>query len=284
MTTSNDPNKTSGRVQNAVISLSYPLNEVVSTSVRLRFVKYTRDEPSHGATLDTTAIITLPMPFSIPDNSSFAIPSLDLGRWGNINTGGLNNTSGAWNTITEAVDQGVGALTKEIQGMRTANKTSGLRALALSPMAGKIPTIDANGVRHFAGITENPHTTIAFEGVNLKSFTFSWRLSPRSNEEAEVVRRIVERIKIQTHPEEALRGIALDYPDLVYVDFTGTPQDYLPKFHRSIVTNIMFNPSTGTGPTFYKSGAPTESELTVSFQEVRIVTRNLLREDFGVTQ
>lgn len=284
MTTSNDPNKTSGIANRAVKSLSYPLNETLATACRMQFVAYSRDTPSANASEDVKALISLPIPYSMPDNANFAIPSLNLGRLGAIDTGPLMNATGMADLAKTALDKGMSAVQTEIDNFQAANKTSALRALALSPLAERVPLVSGDAIRHLAGLVENPHTTIMFEGVNLRSYTLTWRLSPRSEEESEIIRQIVETIKLRTHPEEIFARVALDYPDLVYVNFTGAPAKFLPKYHRSIVTNIMYNPTTGNGATFFKNGAPTEIELTLSFQEVRILTRNLLREDYGVSE
>lgn len=282
MTTSNDPNKTSGRVNGSIKSLSFPLNETLSTACRLQFVSYSRDEPSSSPSENATALISLPIPFSIPDNSNFAIPSFDLGKLGAVDSRPLVEAAGIGSFFTETLNTGKEIVMRDIENFATANKTSALRALAISPLADTVSLGNGNAVRHFAGIVENPHTTIMFEGVNLKSFTLTWRLSPRSQEESEILRDIIETIKLRAHPEEIFHRVALDYPDLVYVNFTGSPAKFLPVFHRSIITNIMVNPTTGNGASFYRNGAPTEIEMTISFQEVRIVTRNLLREDFGI--
>ena len=89
---------------------------------------------------------------------------------------------------------------------------------------------------------------------------------------------IIDTIKERIHPEEAVEGYALEYPDLVYVDFEGEAKEYLPKFYRSFISEVTVNNSSGEGMSFYKSGAPVTVELGIRFNETNIITRNVLRD------
>jgi hypothetical protein len=122
---------------------------------------------------------------------------------------------------------------------------------------------------------------MSFEGVNLKSYTLVWRLSPRSQQESDQLKAIIDLIKMRTHPAEVLEGFALDYPDLIFVTFTGAAAEYLPIMHKAMVTNFQVNYGNGSGLSLFKSGAPTDIEIALTIQEINIITRTTLENDAG---
>src|SRR5690606_1637971 len=80
-------------------------------------------------------------------------------------------------------------------------KSNMLKAAALSPI--KVGGEDLHNVTSkFAGIVTNPHTTLLFDGVNIRSFTLTWRFSPRSHEESDRLNDILNEIRRLIHPKE----------------------------------------------------------------------------------
>lgn len=281
MTTSTDPNVTSGSANKSGASLSFPLNENLVHTTRLRFVKYSRFAPNSNASEDTTTLITLPLPLSIPDNYSIrSSGTYDQGVWGMIDLNNIEKAKSYASLAKEALDTGISSITDSITRMDQQFKSNALKALALSPV---MLNGDArSNLQIAAGVVQNPHTTLLFDGVNLKTFTLTWRMSPRSEQESEALRKIINEIKIRSHPEESFEGYALDYPDLVYVTYAGDSTEYLPKHHKAMVTNIMVNYGGGNGLVFYRNGSPIEVEIAISFMEAKIITRNVLRDEDGL--
>lgn len=281
MVKSADPRDTSNKAAAGETSLRFPLNEDLPMTTRLKFTTYSRFDPSLIPMEIVSTLITLPIPLSIPDNTNIKQGNLDigaLGMLGNDELAGLKRSYDMWDSsiISEGIEFGHSVMKQSMEGMDKAFQVSGLKGLALAPIIG-----DANRERAqlFAGIVQNPHTNLIFEGVSLKSYNLVWRLSPRSQAESDQLQQIVDTIKMRIHPEEAFGGYALDYPDLVTVEFTGPAEKYLPKIHKSMVSNFMVSQGSGNGLNFYKSGAPIEYELTLSLTELSIITRETLRED-----
>lgn len=278
--TSNDPNKTSGRAAATQTVLSYPIHEDIPIGVRLRFTKYSRMYPKDAPTEDTTAVLSFPMPMSIVDSSGLRMNSEDLGALGLATWDNYNKLKG----IAEGMDgkspiqEGVSVVTDYIKSQQENFKVSSLRGLALAP---GIPDRLKNVAKSFAGVVQNPHTTMLFDGVNLKGFNLEWRLSPRSQEESDRLHEMLKKIKMQIHPEEMPGGLALDYPDLVYVEFFGKVKEYMPKYQRAFVLNFTWVADSGSGPAFFNSGAPVAYNIQLQCQELSIVTRNTLRDQNG---
>lgn len=275
---SNNPNLTRGRAAAAETSLRFPLSEDLSIGTRLRFVKYDRLAPSSTATDRTTALITLPLPLGVPDTYGMKIDDFKMGSFGNINQSNIDRAFSAGEAgWKEILSFGTNLVRDELSQQYSDLKSSALRGLALSPLISDSDT--QRTVQSFAGIIKNPHTTMLFEGVDLRRFTLSWRLSARNAQEAAALDNIINTIKLRMHPEEAAGGYALDYPDLVYVEFTGSPSAYLPKFQKAFITNANV-PSNNNGVmNFHKDGSPMEYEISISFVEMNILTRNILSGD-----
>jgi hypothetical protein len=116
-----------------------------------------------------------------------------------------------------------------------------------------------------------------FEGMRLKTYEFSWRLSPQSSKEARTLENIILSLKRAMHPSIAAGGFALDYPYLAEVDFVNLDTITIPRVKSSFITNISINSSPGGIPAFYNDGKPVTLDLSLSFQEINIQTR----EDIG---
>ena len=116
--------------------------------------------------------------------------------------------------------------------------------------------------------------TTIFEGVRLKVYEFTWKLSPQSAEEAQKLNKMIMTLKAYMHPKISAGGFSLDYPYLAEVRFLGLNEAIVPRVRSSFITGMRVN-GAGTGiPAFFKDGQPVTVELSLSFQEINIQTRD----------
>lgn len=125
----------------------------------------------------------------------------------------------------------------------------------------------------FVGEVFNPHLTNIFKGVGLRQHQFSWRISPRSQDESFAIKGIIDKIRNNMLPQLSADRLRLSYPAEVFIQFHGDPYGIMPMF-RSVCTGLNVNHAAAGTPVFFaETGLPAEFELSLSFQEVEIVTR-----------
>lgn len=140
-----------------------------------------------------------------------------------------------------------------------------------------------------SGSAVNPHQTLTFNGVDLKNFTFSWILSPKNNRESLQLREIERKIKQHILP--AYKGISssgtaldralLSYPDIVEVFFRGIDSNYYFEFKPGMISNFKMNYSP-QGNVILEGGRPSIVNMTMSFKEARIHTREDYNQSAGI--
>lgn len=277
---SDNPTQTTQRARQNEVSYRYPLNETLSSMTRLRFVEYDRFNPWDEASETTTATITLPLPVTVPENYSISITGHEMGMYGNVTNDNWDkiknfSTSGTdWAEEAKQLrDVGVSAAASAIRERRF-NMAAALAGIGMASNSSDLHRTIAS----FTGMVRNPHTTVIFEGVNLRNINLEWRFSARSEDESRALKNIFDTIKLRTHPEELASGYALNYPDLVYIEFDGKVKEYLPKYQKAFISNINITPDSSGGMSLFKSGAPTTYNFQLSATEISIVTRNTLQE------
>lgn len=279
---SDNPNSTRGRVRSAgSTNLSFPVAETPSSRTRLRFVTYNRFNPGDTATEDTSSTITLPLPMNIPENYSMNTTGHDMGALGMLNN---RNAEAAmdltkdvdWSNLKSITTSGMGVATESIKRSGFDAKTALAGLLAM-----RSGNDMSNSISAFTGIVKNPHTTVIFDGVNLRTITLEWRFSARSEEDSNMLKRIYDEIKLRIHPEEVAYGYALNYPDLLYIEFDGKAGEYLPKFRKAMVNSIHITPDSSGGIPLFKSGAPVSYNFQLVATEIEILTRNILNEQIN---
>jgi len=129
------------------------------------------------------------------------------------------------------------------------------------------------------GIAFNPQTALAFEGVNLRTFSFAFTLVPESEKDSKTIRQIENFFRKYLYPK--VTGFVAHYPPIFSIRFYDaidgdTESRYMPMIHDSYLTGVdlQINPQ---GNSFHRTSdgyAPTATQLTLSFAEGRMLSRH----------
>jgi hypothetical protein len=134
----------------------------------------------------------------------------------------------------------------------------------------------AAGVQELTGQIDNPNLAALFEGVNLREFTFSWKMIAYDREETDQIDQMVTKLKKGALPTRQLGGnFTLEYPKIAYLYLSGPKNGNLLTFSvkGSFIKNITVNYGGQSHPAFFVgSNSPVEVDLSMTFIERSIVT------------
>lgn len=247
----------------------------------LSFVKYIRSTADADARFEPAGNIYLPLPDQLREDYSMDYGQDNLGLF---RENMLSDVKEFVSSGASVLSQGKGTLSDAFNGDKDALKSAsrlmtgevGKYLVAMQPTW--LTERGWNGgLRNATKIVKNPHITMLFEGMNLRSHNFSWVFSPRSQDESNSLQNIITTIKRHAHPtfSPGMGNYALDFPNQVFANFVGT--SFLYPVKRSVITGISVDNGAGGQPVFYAGGAPVQIGLTVQMTEVEILTR----DDFG---
>ena len=212
-------------------------------------------------------VITLYLPsgFNIRDGASYE--NIDLGVIGGAIEQGIRSGS-------SLVGAGLNALADEGQSFIDSFKTgigsnaANLAALRASKYFGETAQ---SAVRSATRTTINPNTKALFRSIPLREFSFTWKMIPDSQREAEEIKRIIKWFRTELYPDEVTGGdlsIAYKFPNKIAIGayYNGRPiaTKILPSFIQSV--SVTYNGSTMS---FHEDGNFSEVDLTVNFLESR---------------
>ena len=174
----------------------------------------------------------------------------------------------ALGTIKKGKDgfgEAVGDISSDIQG-DAENVKKGLGAFFAS---------QATGVQGLLARTEgiivNPNLELLFNGPSLRSFGFSYKMSPRNEPESIMIKKIIRMFKQSMAVQRSTSNLFLQTPNTYRLQFiTGgsTEHEFLPKIKECALTSFNVNyAADGTYATFGNT-SPVAYELQFSFQEL----------------
>lgn len=259
------------------------------TCMVMSFQKYSYSGTQGRANKARTGVIVLPIPQNIEDAYGLNIGPRDLGATGAAaldvlqEGGGMNVIQGMLDTANEAGRDVAGALSS-LFGGSTAGASSvaqKTKYFARSAIDGLSPGVGM-ALDVVNGSTVNPHTSLAFDGVNLKEFNFTWNLAPKSAAESQTLVKIRNKIRSSILPgveelagesNNSLSRAFLTYPDLVHIYFMGLSESDYIWFKPAMVKNFNVNFSP-QGNVILEGGKPGFVTMTMTIQEARIHTRD----------
>ena len=223
--------------------------------------------------------ILLPMPSSIQDGNSVSYASGNLDGVTAKVFGALDSVfkdgtvdKGSVQTLTKALTTAAGKIGDATLGNENFRGAvmAGLAAEAANiPLGGSL-TRDAVFAR-MQGEIINQNVELLFNGVTLRSFKFSFKLTPRGPDEAKLILFIINAFKRNMAPK--LGGgdnFFLKTPnvfELVYKKGSGL-HPFLHSFKQCVLTDMSVN-YTGEGTyAVYDDSTPVSTVLELGFKEL----------------
>tara|TARA_Y100000389_G_scaffold72636_1_gene69430 strand:+ start:41214 stop:42257 length:1044 start_codon:yes stop_codon:yes gene_type:complete len=130
------------------------------------------------------------------------------------------------------------------------------------------------------GAAINPNETLAFEGVDLKSYTMQWDLFPENEQDSEGIKNIITLIRQNILPSYgSIDGLGdvnralLNYPSVVFIELLGVDPSHWQRFKPCMISNLTVDYGGGGQMAVLKGGKPVAVTLSITFNELSIHTK-----------
>lgn len=183
---------------------------------------------------------------------------------------------------------GSGEIAKTVQAAAGAGATGAAMSM-LDSVAG-VGGGSANQVTQNAfGRIQNPYTEQVFNGVNMRTFSFDWKLVPRNSVETTRIKAIIKKLRAMALPDYAgtlgnndkesgsLSDRWLTIPKIFRISWhegdDGKDIESLPKLKPCILTSVVVNYTPDAVWATYKGANPVAYTMSLSFTETEIITQ-----------
>jgi len=203
---------------------------------------------------------------------------------GGLIAGGMSSLKSFMGTDGSLGDKGVASLKAGLAEFTGATGAGGIGDVALRAAAKVGEGLGVTGgtaaINITSGVTVNNRTEMMFEGLDRRAFAFTFRLIPHSAEEAATIKQIVDSFRyymLPEVPEGATFGRALKAPSTFKIQYAHEKE--LHKIGESVLEGVDVKYG-GDRPQFHRDNRPTETELTLQFKELDIMTKRSIVEGF----
>ena len=175
----------------------------------------------------------------------------------------------SWENIKEVWGEVVGDFKSVIKDENTQKAIT-------SWMAGQAVGISGL-MKRSNGLVINNNMELLFNGPSLRSFNFSWVLTPRSEKESEQIRAIIRSLKRNAAPQRSVSNLFLKTPRVFKVKYIMGPRGdhqsndlhpYLNKFKTCALTKFNVKYGNGSSNTTYDRGSMTQYTIALSLSEL----------------
>ena len=197
--------------------------------------------------------------------ASGLIESLAAAGLGNLGDAG-GKIAGTFKNIADQID-----------AVMTDNEAT--KAGIIAHFAGQ--AIGKNIMGRQTGQVINPNMELLFNGPRLRTFNFNFTFTPREEDEAKIIRKIIRAFKRNMAPQRSTSNLFLLSPrvfKLKYIynnrakeddDGDGSQHPYMDTFKTCALTafNVDYTPG-GSYATYRDGGSMTQYKVTMSFNEL----------------
>lgn len=218
------------------------------------------------------------MPQSIQIQDGVAIENVDLGVFGSTLATGVQAGSGPIEALLNATGETFSSVADFFRG-NLSQDAARAAAARLSGMGGDTVS---GAVRSALQTTPAPNTRAIFKSVNLREFSFTFNMMPKTREEAREITNIIRFFRTELYPETIKAGtvpIAYKFPNRFAISIeydnkkvaTGILKSYLRNFQTNYNPNSM---------AFFEDGNFQEIQISMSFVESRTLDKSDIERGF----
>ena len=220
-------------------------------------------------------LVYLPIPQSIADTTqiTWGSDSLDpLSAFGlSFGAEGVQDVGAALNKFFSLGTDKISASLKD-----PTTQTAVVAALAGSAFGALGGNVSASGlISRATGSIFNPNMELLFQGVNLRSFSFTFNMVARSRQEGEEIKKIIRTFKKASVPkknstDDAKSGVFISAPDIFQLAYMkgNSPHPFLNKFIPAALVNMNVNYTGSNTYATYHDGTPVHITMQLDFQEL----------------
>lgn len=261
-------------------------------------ISFTRRENKNKLESDIGTIF-LPIPSNIQDGNSVKYTEGNLdGLTANILgivMSTIRSQDDISNAITNLLKRGTNAL------LDPASQEYFIRSISADasniPFGGNLT--GSQLLARETGNILNPNMELLFDGVTLRSFKFSFKLTPRSPDEAKEVKKIIRTLKQNMSPGSSQKGfnqvessipdMYLTTPNIFELTYMKgkNPHPFLHKFKQCALTDISVNYTgegvyaTYGGEDSNGGGTPVSMIMDLGFKELEPIYAGNYTDDIG---
>ena len=166
----------------------------------------------------------------------------------------------------EQIGQAFTDLKSSVTNALTSNSA---KAAVAAYFAGQ--AVGANVIGRQTGMVINPNLELLFNGPNLRSFNFNFKLTPRSEPETQRCKDIIRSFKRNMAVQRSPSNLFLESPRvfiLEYIFKEDTKHPFLNKFKPCALTNFQVNYTPDNSYATFNNGSMTQYNLDMSFTEI----------------
>tara|TARA_Y100000004_G_scaffold159254_1_gene186019 strand:- start:1775 stop:2671 length:897 start_codon:yes stop_codon:yes gene_type:complete len=235
------------------------------------FNYYTKEKISYGQT------IYLPMPSNLQDSNGV---SWGESKMNNLTAAGVVASGKVMDFDLLNPDQSIADIEGKLGQVAGTLSLSEIVELGKKQLAAEAVNILGGNVTidqllaRSQGQIVNQNNRLLFNGVTLREFNFSFKLTPRNETDTKNVKNIIRALKVHMNARnnntENSTGTFVKTPgyfDLQYRKGRGK-HPFLPSFKECALKNMAVNYTGENVYATYHDGTPVSMQLELSFQEV----------------
>ena len=251
---------------------------------------------------DTFKSIVLPIPSNLTVGQGASYSDTELGAFGAMAAGRVSaeDIKGAGRALSDVIG---GAIENATNAFKSGDTDAGVQGAGLiapaaaTAVAGKVGGAIggllalggtaggvAAGVSVDTGLALNPHLAVVFQGVGFRTHQFTYKFVARNQVESIAIKDIINNFKYAMLPAYEAGSLAFKYPDEFKIQFSGKMSPYLYDIETCVLENVSVNYNGEGIPLFFENaGAPVSIEMTLTFKETQIFTKQRLENRLGAT-
>ena len=215
----------------------------------------------------------LPQAISFADQADYE-SNVQLGAIGGSAESVINRGGSAGAAIAGAAREGVSVLSDLVTGNSGA---SGAAArLAATRISNTIPGETAGNVASSVlRVAVNPNKRTLFRSVNIREFSFQFKMIANSAREATEIDNIIKYFRTELYPSvvPGAEIVGYNFPNLFDIQMKYNNQPVATKIQPSYLRNVTttYNPSSMG---WHANGKPSEVDITLAFVEERTLNKS----------
>ena len=165
------------------------------------------------------------------------------------------------------------------QSLSDPGQTGALKSAVIAGLAGRAASVNSTGtglLQRLTGGIVNTNLELLFNGPQLRTFSFTFSMSARDQEEAKEIRSIIRFFKQGMSVKRASTNLFLKSPNVftiryLYGGSNGTDHPWINKIKECALTSCSVNYTPAGNYATYEDGAMTQYDITLSFGELDFI-------------